>query len=569
MSVACIIEPEAQTLAIITSTIKEIDGRIDVLSFSDLDGFYKWFSQAIQQSKAINQNSVESSEIKKVNQKVEANPAIDLKLLMGDVKFLGPSYFSLIEKLKKLMIRRGIIKNEDDLAVILTTFDTPDLNIKQIESRIITNIFFKPFDIPILKQQLKVALGGAKSVSDTSVFQQNLESTAEMLKEVQLESFTDLGFTTNSNRNLKINDISKYYSQHFEIGNKSNVLARCVSCTPHPNIDGEFHAEFRYVGITNQQIKKLRQEQFTAQHSIDKIYNVSKSTINKSKTKNAADEASRSHFIIFYKSGSDPCLELKEALEKNISNISIIINRNLNQFLENLEKGDLSLLGEYPISGIFINVESVASAQAISQWNRILSIIESFNTNKSTNQKVLKENSGPQHSKIKEVTHQTPMRPKLIFVSQSELSESRIRSLGEIMTDVIYTPIDRPYLYKRMVTLCPDILPKQEDIDVLSVGTKEIIRVANPIEITSISEALITMKYYRPISFHAFRRFCLPSKNSTETVEMLGSCFYTEKKGNLYINHFVFFGISDKYLKYIRKWIMERYISSKDQNKSA
>ncbi len=73
----------------------------------------------------------------------------------------------------------------------------------------------------------------------------------------------------------------------------------------------------------------------------------------------------------------------------------------------------------------------------------------------------------------------------------------------------------------------------------------------------------MTMKYYRSISFHSFRRFCLPSFNGSEILELPASCFYFEKKGNDFINHFVFFGITDKYHQYIRKWILEGYIATK------
>ncbi len=162
----------------------------------------------------------------------------------------------------------------------------------------------------------------------------------------------------------------------------------------------------------------------------------------------------------------------------------------------------------------------------------------------------------------------TKARPKFIVTSHHEVGEEKLRAWSELVSEIIYTPLDRPYLLKRFVTLLPEIQPRLEAIDILSVSTNEIIRVANPIALTTISEAILTMKYYRTISFHSFRRFCLPSKEGEEKIELLGSCFFSEKKKDHFVNHFVFFGITDKHLKYIRKWILERYISSKDGNSS-
>lgn len=551
MGVVCLIEQDAQIKSVIESTLKEIDGQLEILSFSDLGDFYKWFSSIINKSSSSDVEEVNSKDsgTKNTPNKSRSDQnlkSIDLKLLIGDIQFLGPNYFSLIEKLRKLMVRRKLLKNESDLAIILTAFDSPELNFKQIESQIITNVFFKPFDLPILKQQLKVALGKLKSVNDNSVFSQKLETSAEMLKEVQLESFTDLGFVTRSNRELKINDVSKYYSSHFEVHQKSSLLARCLSCHPHPNFPGEFQAEFQYLGVTNHQIRKLRQELFSNRVNGNNDDPIKKQVIPRAIKDEKMNENFSNHFLIFLRSSTDPSLELKEAIERNISNASVTVNRNMKLFLENMERGDYSVLGTKPIHGLFLTAEYFVNSQDVSFWEEILEKVFQFN---------LKLN--PKFSK-----------PKLILTSHIELSEARLRQLSPIVSDIIYTPIDRPYLYKRIVTLFKGLQPKQETIEVMSVETCEIIRVANPIAITSISEANITMKYYRPISLNSFRRFCLPSTHNEETLELLGSCFKSEKQDGSYLNHFVFFGITDRYLKYIRKWILEKYVSEKEKKAS-
>lgn len=542
MGTACIIEQDAQILKTLETTLKEVDSRLEILSFSDLEGFYKWFTAIINQKPVDEVTKTAPSNNPNKTHKVE------LKLLMGDIQFLGPHYFTLVEKLRKLMVRRGILKSEEELAILLTAFESPDMNLKQIESRIITNIVFKPFDIPILKQQLKIALNHQKPVSDSAVFTQKMDSTAEMLKEVQLESFTELGFITRSNRELKLNDISKYYSHYFQAKGKLSVLARCISCQHHPDVPGEFQAEFRYFGANNNQERQLRQTLFTIQHDENHPVGMTKKTIPRAIKKDIADPNHVINFLIFLKPGADPSVELKDAIEKGLSNVSVAINRNIALFIESMGRKETNHLGQKPIHAIVLSADTLMGTQGVSTWSQIVSQIEEFNQS--------------------QFSLGAKARPKLIISSHHEVAEEKLRAWSELVSEIIYTPLDRPYLHKRFVTLLPEIQPRLETLDILSVSTNEIIRVANPIGVTTISEAILTMKYYRPISFHSFRRFCLPSREGEEKLELLGSCFYSEKKKDHYINHFVFFGITDKYLKYIRKWILERYISSKEGNDS-
>lgn len=522
MSLACIIEREPIQKRQIEIALKEIDEKLTVLSFDDLEGFYQWFNALLKK---------EDAEAKKE----------DLKLIVGDIEFLGPRYFSLIEKLRKLMVRRGLIAKEDDLAVILTTFEAPDLNFKQIESRTITNVIFKPFDKPILKQHLQVALAQQKAIKEYMIYNQKLKTTAEMLKEVQLESYSELGFVTRSNRELQVNAVSKYYNRHFETAGKANVIARCLSCAPHPTVPGEFQAEFRYLGLNNQQVKKLRQSLFAADldHAHSKSNPVDKRIFPK---KNRTSSTAELHFLMFINEETENSLEIKDAIEQSLVGIEVHLNRTMAKFLEALTKNDLTVLGSKPINAIFLNIAHFNPAKGVDTWKRIQSQCEEFN---------------------KKLAIKDP-KPKLFLISPRDLLDTEMRDWAAVFDDVIMLPIDRPYLSKRLMTLYTEASPRRENIDLASSKTDEIIRVANPIELTTISEACLTMKYYRPISFHSFRRFFLPSANVTELNELLAACYFVEKKDNVYINHFVFFGITDKYLKYIRKWILERYIASKD-----
>lgn len=575
MGLACIIEDELPMASQIETAIKEIDGQLDILKFKDLEGFYLWFSKVIQNrnSEALpaeaSENpatagaavtetppaptngapaSVQSSAADSTtpaaptaSAAAAATPAtLGLKLIVADIKFLGPRYFSLIEKVKRLMVRRSVIPSENDLAIILTAYDSPNLNFKQIEQRIITNVIFKPFDRPILKQHLQIALALQKAVTDFVVFNQKIKAKAEMLKEVHLEAFTELGFTTQSYLPLNMNAVSKYYGKHFEAPGSNSVMALCTSCTPHPSLPGLFRAEFQYLGMNNAQVKKLRLALFAIEHDKVQKKSIYKKFFEKLTKKNKSP--SNINFLSFGEEAQMPSGEFRTIVEDQLSNIEISNHQDIPVFVETLLKGSPKLLGNRPIHGLVLNADHVMGESSMATWVKVQEQIEIANR---------------QHLMANP-------KPKMFILGDKPFSEAQLREWHQIVTDTIYLPIDQSYLKKRMLSWFPDVKPTKDSIEILSSATNEIIRVANPIEISSLSEACLTMKYYRPISFHGFRRFCLPSEPGSEVQEILASCYFSEKKENEYINHFVFFGITDKYLKYIRRWILESYIASKD-----
>lgn len=95
---------------------------------------------------------------------------------------------------------------------------------------------------------------------------------------------------------------------------------------------------------------------------------------------------------------------------------------------------------------------------------------------------------------------------------------------------------------------------------------QERIRVANPVEVSEISEAGLVINYYRPISLGSFRQFVLPKAGEETFSEFHTNCNFSAphpSEKDLFQNHFIFFGVTDGFLKKIRLWILENYVQSK------
>ncbi len=69
------------------------------------------------------------------------------------------------------------------------------------------------------------------------------------------------------------------------------------------------------------------------------------------------------------------------------------------------------------------------------------------------------------------------------------------------------------------------------------------------------------------MSVGAFREFVLWRPEEVDTPEIIGTVNFTEKEKNAdyHLNHFVFFGMKDYFLKHIRLWLREAYIKTKEK----
>lgn len=153
------------------------------------------------------------------------------------------------------------------------------------------------------------------------------------------------------------------------------------------------------------------------------------------------------------------------------------------------------------------------------------------------------------------------------MISRKRLIIDEVKALSAWTKEIFFTPLDKTYIFKKLLKTKTSLVNKTETT-IASRKDSSALKVANPVEITQISEAGLIMKYYREISIGAFREFVLWRPEELETPEIIGTVNYTEKDkggGNYFLNHFVFFGMKDYYLKHIRLWLREAYIKTKEK----
>src|SRR6185312_15078671 len=155
--------------------------------------------------------------------------------------------------------------------------------------------------------------------------------------------------------------------------------------------------------------------------------------------------------------------------------------------------------------------------------------------------------------------------PLIFMTAKKDFSDREEREFGKYVTDIFFKPIDRSYFEHKIKWAFPRLLEKGDKIHLSTVIREEIIKAANPVSVSEISEAGFVMQYYRPIGVGSFREIVLWQPYEIGAPELLATCNFVEEGGkDISKCHFVFFGISDHFLKHIRVWIRDNYILSKE-----
>ncbi|MBC7369948.1 MAG: hypothetical protein H7326_00180, partial [Bdellovibrionaceae bacterium] len=236
--------------------IQKVDPQMAVRWFDSLELFAKWIKTVFHDGPAalckggfpLDPNLPENA------------PAANdqLVLVISKNEFLGAKHMALLRKTRDLFIGKGLCTKEDPTSLVITSFESPDFDIKLAEDRIINNVIFKPFDKLILQQHLTFAMSGRHPPSQYSVHNMKTSATIEMLKEVPVEAISDVGFTSVSNREITVGSLAKYYGEAFVSLKHRSMMAICLRCEPHATMPGHFLCSFSYFSADSYQISNIR-----------------------------------------------------------------------------------------------------------------------------------------------------------------------------------------------------------------------------------------------------------------------------------------------------------------------
>lgn len=271
-----IIEDDQKFMGEIKEALGQINPDFDIREFADLKAFVGWLQIIVNKTKnkaaapppvveavPVDPNAAPVDGADAAPPPAEAPAAvggedIEIGLLICRSEFLKSKGFNLLRKTRDYFILHKIASKENPTVFVLTAFDTDNFDFSKYENEIVSNIIFKPFDKLILREHLRIALSGSKPDSSGEIYKQKTKSKVEMLKDVHIESISEMGFTSISDREISPGAQAKYYSKLFQAGALSSVHARAVSCKPIAANPGHFDCEFNFVNLLNQQISAIR-----------------------------------------------------------------------------------------------------------------------------------------------------------------------------------------------------------------------------------------------------------------------------------------------------------------------
>ncbi len=252
-----ILEDDLKFQKEIVESIASVDPKIQVRIFPKLETFVEWVRHMMKTGPAaITDGGMVPPFITPIP--LEENETHSLALVISRVEFLGLAQLNLIRKTKALFIERKICTAEDPTAFVLTAFDSPDFKRKEFENKVLTNVIFKPFDRLILTQHLTFAIDGRHPPSKYTVTNQKTTALVELLKDVDLESISDIGIVTRSDRAIEAGSVSKYYGRSFMSNRQRSLFAICKGSIKHPTIPDSFRCAFTFFSADQTQITNLR-----------------------------------------------------------------------------------------------------------------------------------------------------------------------------------------------------------------------------------------------------------------------------------------------------------------------
>ena len=188
------------------------------------------------------------------------------------------------------------------------------------------NILIKPFDLVILEQYLDITLNSEDSLDVKKVFNQKNPGWVELIKDIQIDRLTELGFRTVSKRPIEVNKLGRYFGPAFGSPGEDSLFAYCYKNIPSVKGNGEYSSSFSFYGLAKDQLNSLRR--FIQQ--------------SKDKTEyKFEDETSQELEIVHFSPNATLNSQFEQILNDKFEQIYVRHYRSLGQMLQEMNDSDL------------------------------------------------------------------------------------------------------------------------------------------------------------------------------------------------------------------------------------
>ena len=483
-----IVDTEDKSVEQIIEALRAVDAQAQIESFSNMEAFFA-------HSNAISPENVASF--------------WNFDLMVLDYGIYAPQLWP--EKILKLKAQ-----NQKEFSIVLTSYENNFTTSKHIRPLEIYNFIFKPFDSLILKESLNLALKIKKKAAPLEMKSQSATAFIALLKEVELQTVSELGFVTLSDSQIDAGSISKYFSTMFLSGKKQSVWAQCLVSVPHPQKPGHFINKFQFFGVEQPLLTTVRK--YIAAHKKD----------------------------------------------------------NASSALWNLNPPKSTIPLKLAIIGLDNDENKSLSTEIQNRYNNLtVEIVKLDPSKKAADQALFDHHFCLNTTDIKYENFKDMFKPECVhfWYTPATPKEDDLKQLATEYRDLFTRPLDRSYFYKKL-KIHMNALSEKEPSHLTNITSHEVMKVANKVKISEISELYVNLVYSRELQFKEFREFVFLGEDETQTVELPAFCHFTEKSASTgakddppgFTHQFVFYGMTDHYLKQIRLWLLHNYIISNQKD---
>lgn len=517
-----VLENDLKSQTEISKILKELNSDLEIVLFSNEEDFNKWKIKLDQLGLAVLGSGIVKDPHKSM---------VPLMIMSADL--LGLNIKTELITLQNTLWAKDCCLESDKTSIVITTYEKPEFNISEFLSEKISNIIFKPFDSLILKQHLAYALSGHHPSDAKVLGSQKTTVEIEIIKDVQLIELSEVGFTTIVERDIPIGKLAKYYGPFAGPGQQLELFAKCISCEKK---NDKLIGVFEYVSVDPVVISGIKK------------------------------------YLAKNKAQSRDIPPAQAGLNK-IVNIAVIASDTFPgaAFAESL-KSDFRSVHIYRFPTLAIFQGSIKSDKTIELGNEKILHIDAL----LIEQEQIVDYADPTGKKINEslqaifksLTSSSSIKLPVFILANHKMSNEHFRGTIQYVDDIFLQPFDKNYILKILFAKIPGLAWKGEAYHIRFSPLSMLIHAANSIKAIEISEAGVVIEYPRAIDFGDFRKFVLWLPDQVELPQLLANCNYYEeiKKDNgvKYACHFVFFGITEKFLKHIRVWILHDFVSQKN-----
>lgn len=614
MDYVFVLEDEEIHQRAISKALKTINPQLKTKFFKDIEDFYKWLKGAMASTGRVLDAEADDSTPERI------------RLFISKAELIGPANLSILGKTKELLTHRGLCSVEEPLGFVLTAFDDPEFKFEQYKSPVLFNLLFKPFDEIILTQHLSSALAGFNKPEESTLASQKTSATAEMLKVIDVMAISDVGFTSKSKKAYPLGTLSKYYSGIFAAGSSRSVHARLARAT---ELGPEsFELDYRYYASELVQIANVRKTVrdkakgkpmergpeggtpvanpvFVVVEHRENEFNLIASTL-----KRRFGGAQIFRFNTRKDFENDLNYAARGAKALNTDAVSVELSKEYQ--IKKTVPTEVTILGKPAIDfdlttlmdktaqnqlGIFM-LGAGKEHMSLLKMNDTHSVVKFV---KSGNQLAMVNPSPQEKADFLRSKRLTPMEVHYaIFCADVDMNsldgweeikkvltaESKVPTVTYLLTgkshkdedkkklevyfeDIFFSPLDRAYFLLKIIYSRYSLKVLEDKLFITEKSIAEKVYAASSVHIDEISEAGIGFKYPGQVDKGSFREFVLSRPNDTNVPVLTGICYSCEpiagEKQEESSVYFVFFGVRDHELKFIRLWIRENYVNAKEK----